>query len=258
VPPSPPDKRAALIRALEADLVGPFLLDDAAPELLPLPPSRWYLTGFLAPEGSAQIDDATEEDDAGAGDDEEAQSKAPKRLPSSIGLSVLLPPGAGGTVTVTLSYAEYTLASVEPARAEGGAPKTSSASARQRWARRQAPPCSWEAPLDAAVLRAGKEIARGLWIEGHQDAEPDVGREPAREVHRGRRARGAARVGQLHGPRAVARRGGGGHHRGRFVRDGAGEPAAERDGRGGVHDVARGWGRVAAGRDTTAHRAVER
>ena len=41
--------RAALVAALEADLVGPF--DPASGhEVLPLPPSRWYLTGFLAPQ----------------------------------------------------------------------------------------------------------------------------------------------------------------------------------------------------------------
>ena len=38
--------RSRLIAALEADLVGPF--DPAGgEEVLLLPPSRWYLTGFL-------------------------------------------------------------------------------------------------------------------------------------------------------------------------------------------------------------------
>jgi hypothetical protein len=49
-----PDARAIrdqLVRALEADLVGPFDVDNPkAEELLVLPPLRWYLTGFLAPE----------------------------------------------------------------------------------------------------------------------------------------------------------------------------------------------------------------
>ena len=53
--------RTHLIQALEADLIGPFRrnLKDAdgkdgidSVEELGLPPSRWYLTGFLAPEGA--------------------------------------------------------------------------------------------------------------------------------------------------------------------------------------------------------------
>ena len=54
----PVDVRARLLAALEADLVGPFALGDpnvtaaeahASSETLPIPPSRWYFTGFLAP-----------------------------------------------------------------------------------------------------------------------------------------------------------------------------------------------------------------
>jgi hypothetical protein len=42
------EDREHLVRALEADLVGPF--DPAVPaEVLLLAPPRWYLTGFLAP-----------------------------------------------------------------------------------------------------------------------------------------------------------------------------------------------------------------
>ncbi len=45
--------REHLIAALEADLIGPYEKPgglDVSDELLKLPPSRWYLTGFLAPE----------------------------------------------------------------------------------------------------------------------------------------------------------------------------------------------------------------
>src|SRR5436190_1875389 len=45
-----PDARTHLFRALEADLIGPCTLDPAAVETLPLAPTRWYLTGFLAPQ----------------------------------------------------------------------------------------------------------------------------------------------------------------------------------------------------------------
>lgn len=46
--------RQNLVNALNADFVGPFISDGlpgGGQEVLPLPPSRWYLTGFLAPQG---------------------------------------------------------------------------------------------------------------------------------------------------------------------------------------------------------------
>ena len=58
---TPADVRARLLAALEADLVGPFAagvpgVDPAeawaSDETLTLAPSRWYLTGFLAPQGA--------------------------------------------------------------------------------------------------------------------------------------------------------------------------------------------------------------
>ena len=70
--------RSHLVRALEADLVGPFRRGLPGPngedgagstEELELPPSRWYLTGFLAPEaGHEEEEEAAEE--LAAGDDE--------------------------------------------------------------------------------------------------------------------------------------------------------------------------------------------
>ena len=56
----PVDVRSALLAALEADLVGPFSLgipgvaaDESrtSSEILEIPPSRWYFTDFLAPQG---------------------------------------------------------------------------------------------------------------------------------------------------------------------------------------------------------------
>ena len=82
--------REHLVRALTADLVGPFELDNhEAAETLKLPPSRWYLTGFLAPELSREQEDPTADDELGAGDDEdeeetagqEPEPKQKKRLP---------------------------------------------------------------------------------------------------------------------------------------------------------------------------------
>ncbi|MBK6518282.1 MAG: hypothetical protein IPM79_17885 [Polyangiaceae bacterium] len=77
----PADPCAAVLHALEADLVGPLRLgDDAEPEVLPLPPSRWYLTGLLACAADRDPADATSDDALGAGpdeDDEDADSQEP-------------------------------------------------------------------------------------------------------------------------------------------------------------------------------------
>lgn len=45
--------RATLVDALQLDLVGPTPSDtDHAEEVLTQSPSKWYLTGFLAPSGA--------------------------------------------------------------------------------------------------------------------------------------------------------------------------------------------------------------
>ena len=94
--------RNKLVEALKLDLVGPEQgLGDAA-EILPQSPSRWYLTGFLAPldAPAEQRSDADADDDLdsagepGGDDDSEPEPSAAakqKYLPSSIGVSVLLP-----------------------------------------------------------------------------------------------------------------------------------------------------------------------
>ncbi len=114
--------REHLIEALNADLVGPFLPatedGEEAEEVLPLSPSRWYLTGFLAPARGRELEasDGSDDEELPAGPDEDdedagAADPEPKRkniLPASMGLSALLPPGsADEIVQVTLRYAEY-------------------------------------------------------------------------------------------------------------------------------------------------------
>ncbi|HEV2578800.1 MAG TPA: DISARM system helicase DrmA [Acidobacteriaceae bacterium] len=109
--------RGKLIDALKLDLVGPQQgLGDAA-EVLPQSPSRWYLTGFLAPlDGPAeQRSDADADDDLDSGGepgldddvtpDPSAAAKQ-KYLPGSIGVSVLLPKEAK-TLTVRVSWGDY-------------------------------------------------------------------------------------------------------------------------------------------------------
>ncbi len=128
----PTATRDHLVRALKADLVGPFAAgtpeENTAEEVLPLPPSRWYLTGFLAPEeGRKQEDpdaahDPEAEDELAAGSDEteeetqgqEPESKRKNFLPASLGMSVLLAP-ACQTITATLRFAEYEREKLETA-----------------------------------------------------------------------------------------------------------------------------------------------
>ena len=43
------DVRAQLTQALRLDLIGPEPDEPQVSEVLSAPPSRWYLTGFLAP-----------------------------------------------------------------------------------------------------------------------------------------------------------------------------------------------------------------
>ena len=108
-----------MIRTLRRDLVGPDVFADDIDlerELLTERPSRWYLTGFIAPEegDSAVSDDATAEqgvldDDVGgegepapdplmgggrAEDNGDPDPGAGSRrvLPTSLGLTVLLHP----------------------------------------------------------------------------------------------------------------------------------------------------------------------
>jgi hypothetical protein len=106
--------RDELVHRLRRNLVGPsdFPRDeDLAREKLPKgeSPSRWYLTGFIAPAGDeiahAQEDEQEEEEltqlepaghgaGGAAGDDEEPERPVAKRrfLPSSIGITTMLDP----------------------------------------------------------------------------------------------------------------------------------------------------------------------
>jgi hypothetical protein len=118
------EAREKLVDALGLDLVGPAESIGDAGEVLPQSPSRWYLTGFLAPlEGSREQrtdESSTEELDqaaeGGGTDDDVAPEPAAARqryLPSSIGLSVLVPPGAQH-LGVRASWGDYRLRSASP------------------------------------------------------------------------------------------------------------------------------------------------
>ncbi|WP_437638738.1 DISARM system helicase DrmA [Sorangium sp. So ce854] len=157
--PSSTDVRAGLVAALEADLVGPFApgtAAGAAEELLPLPPSRWYLTGFLAPQADRETHDPTADDEftqAGEDDDEESsppelEPKQKNHFPASMGLSVLLPRPSGEpeTIRATVTFAEYV-------REEQ---KTDDPRKRKVvWRRVPQPPRSVELSLDARAVEEG-------------------------------------------------------------------------------------------------------
>ena len=166
------DIRAAIVNALEADLIGPFYGRDGdgrADEVLPLPPSRWYLTGFLAPQGNQDPEDPTADDELGAGPDEddeetggdEPEPKRKHRFPASMGVSVLLPPATGGdgAIRATVSFAEY-LAETREDEERGRS--------RTVWRRFARDPLSVVLPLTGEVISRGMEFpgTDGIWVTG--------------------------------------------------------------------------------------------
>lgn len=163
--------RSHLVDALEADLVGPFRkapgqATSNAPEVLRIPPSRWYLTGFLVPRDQGEVEEPDDaDDDVGAGDDDDGEEsskpdptvKKVRRLPASMGLSVFVP-ATVKQLSATVSWADY-------GREE--------LAGRKMWSRRfsqRAVPV----PIDDAKLRAGVEVAdsRGLRLEGRVEKTP--------------------------------------------------------------------------------------
>ncbi len=115
------DVRSQLIDALRLDLVGPrpdeVGHEAYAEEVLPVAPSKWYLTGFLVPYEAPleqrsdddgddvldQMDRPVEADDDNA---PEAASARKAFFPSSMGLSMLVPRGAM-QLQVKVAWADY-------------------------------------------------------------------------------------------------------------------------------------------------------
>ena len=173
--------RARLLAALEADLVGPFAagIPGAVPaevaasdETLTLPPSRWYLTGFLAPQGARapEADDLesnggelaagseSQAEDAGA---EEPEAKRSVRFPASMGLSVYLPAArsAADAIEVEVTYADYDKIEIALDRED---------KKLNGWKRVPRGPIRFSVPLDEALLKAGVVVpeSSGLRIQG--------------------------------------------------------------------------------------------
>ena len=121
--------RDYLVEALRLDLIGPRPADDTLQrERLPHAPSRWYLTGFLAPTSAPdaqRAQDAEEELDEPSeptqgGDDAAAPERGTGKrvfLPSSMGLSLLVD-GSAAQLRVTLCWGDYAPAE-EPADESG-------------------------------------------------------------------------------------------------------------------------------------------
>ena len=111
---TPAAVRDRLIDALRQDLVGPALPD----ELLDQAPTRWYLTGFLAPLNAShdQRGDPEANDDADllepappAAEDNPSPDRPTARhslFPASLGLSVLVSADTP-TLTVQLDWGDY-------------------------------------------------------------------------------------------------------------------------------------------------------
>ena len=161
--------RSQLVTALEVELIGPTQrvlralgaeAGDLEMEALDRLPSSWYPTGFLVPtetDLSLKCDDTADDDFAaangvdlrkpkkanseykpGSGDDGDSSESGPTKpqlFPSSIGVSVLLPPGgelqliAGWGDYVRLAEAANPEAAVSIARDEG------SSRGQQSWQR---------------------------------------------------------------------------------------------------------------------------
>lgn len=197
-PTTASEARELQVKALEADLIGPMTRDPNGVETLLLPPSRWYMTGFLAPAGGRTVEsdrtadgedfaageygDLEDRDELLLGDDvddneNEPAEPATKRkafFPASMGISVLLPPAEAGAenddfITVKLDYADYTAVAAEPktldelAVQSGKLPRD-----RPNWLRVPRNPPGIKIPLNAAALEKGVEVygSAGVEIEG--------------------------------------------------------------------------------------------
>jgi len=176
----PVEVRARLVDILRRDLVGPGPQDqDLARERLSENPSRWYLTGFIAPnEDEVEADDpAMQEEDereaeqelgsgagGAAGDDEPSEAPVTHRrfLPSSIGLTVLVPMNVE-SIEARVSWGDYV---TEPPLSEGALLSADNGDGASRprviWVRR----VSGQRPEGAYLCTVGSRSARSfrpLW-----------------------------------------------------------------------------------------------
>jgi hypothetical protein len=109
--------RRTIVDTMRLDLIGPDNDHAYTRELLPESPTRWYLTGYLVPTDAPieqRFDETSTEEidaavDAGGTDDANDPDRPAARrslLPSSIGLSVLVPQGAD-KLTALVEWGDY-------------------------------------------------------------------------------------------------------------------------------------------------------
>jgi hypothetical protein len=185
--------RDHLVHSLESDLIGP-VVPEVPDEVLAFAPSRFYLCGFLAPEGHRDVTPDEEDDeldavpDAKAGidlDEKEGEVKERRLFPASMGLSVLLPPaGRVSQLRAILSWAEYLRSEDAPPPAEpetAAPPKKKGTRPKRtrptvRWTRHPRGPVEVTVPLDARALRSGLAVpgSAGLQLVGELSAVPDM------------------------------------------------------------------------------------
>ena len=114
---TPLEVKGSLVDALQLDLIGPTGPLGNHKELLTQTPSRWYVTGFLVPTDADEDQrfDPTSNDDVDQSpavasvDENETPEKTAARqsyLPSSMGISVLLPAGVN-ELDAVVRYGEY-------------------------------------------------------------------------------------------------------------------------------------------------------
>jgi len=115
--------RSQLVDALRLDLIGPSRGHELESEVLPSPPSRWYLTGFLVPHQASEVQKRDETADEQleitglpeTGDDEAPAEQVSKRkafFPSSIGVSALVR-ASTKTLNVSVEWGDYKEHAVE-------------------------------------------------------------------------------------------------------------------------------------------------
>jgi hypothetical protein len=179
---SPAQVREALVRALAFDLVGPGPeATEYATEVLPQAPSKWYLTGFLAPRGAQagaalgdppeplDGDDDADEDpiESGIDDGQDPPEEKPARsqrliFPSSMGLSVLVP-AETSTLRVVATWGQYLPAPEAGPRAWGRTPRSATVELDVRTPGEQAPcPLPGAPALKLAAIVRAVDPAAGV------------------------------------------------------------------------------------------------
>jgi hypothetical protein len=165
----PTSIRSELVEALKRDLMGPFDGKASSTEVLELPPSRWYWTGFLAPENSREPPAIEADDELGVSPDEddeaegarEPEAKQKKAFAASLGLSVLLPPHTEpDSIQVHVRFATYVR--------EDWASDTGAQKPKAVWKRVAHGPLHVTLALDSAQLREGAMLPNTpkVWLEG--------------------------------------------------------------------------------------------